>query len=164
MTSCRKTEVLLADKYSQGHVYVKGFIFYELSLEKLECFSVLVPGQYLVVSGGDDSALYAAEFDLVANDHDTANVHVIRDVTEPSAHTSSVTGSDVKTTLTCFLGLFLPENEFNQFDMALRTSWCHISSITSRCSGNEPKISRKVGRVLNSNKVHFVSLTNNITV
>ena len=50
-----------------------------------------------MVSGGDDSALYAAEFDLVSNDHDTTKVHVIREVTEPSAHTSSVTGSNVKT-------------------------------------------------------------------
>ena len=50
-----------------------------------------------MVSGGDDSAIYAAEFDLVSSDHDTTKVHVIRDVTEPSAHTSSVTGSNVKT-------------------------------------------------------------------
>jgi len=54
-----------------------------------------VSGQYLMVSGGDDSALYAAEFDLVSNDHDTTKVHVTRDVTEPSAHTSSVTGVKV---------------------------------------------------------------------
>ena len=58
-----------------------------------------------MVSGGDDSALYAAEFDLVSNDHDTTKVHVIRDVTEPSAHTSSVTGSDVKTTPNLFSGI-----------------------------------------------------------
>lgn len=82
-----------------------------------------------MVSGGDDSALYAAEFDLVSNDHDTTKVHVIRDVTEPSAHTSSVTGSDVKLPLTWFLGLSLPENEFNQFDLALRTSWSRITAL-----------------------------------
>jgi len=51
-----------------------------------------VAGQYLMVSGGDDSSLHAAVFDLVFNDNDTTKVHVIRDVTEPSAHTSSVTG------------------------------------------------------------------------
>ena len=55
-----------------------------------------------MVSGGDDSALYAAEFDLVSNDHDTTKVHVIREVTEPSAHTSSVTGSNVKTSPNLF--------------------------------------------------------------
>jgi len=47
-----------------------------------------------MVSGGDDSSLHAAVFDLVFNDNDTTKVHVIRDVTEPSAHTSSVTGND----------------------------------------------------------------------
>ena len=57
-----------------------------------------------MVSGGDDSALYAAEFDFVSNDQDTTKVHVICDVTEPSAHTSSVTGNDAKTTLDLFSG------------------------------------------------------------
>lgn len=57
-----------------------------------------------MISGGDDSALYAAEFDLVSNGHDTTKVHVVRDVKEPSAHTSSVTGSDVKTTPNLFSG------------------------------------------------------------
>ncbi|KAJ7336501.1 hypothetical protein OS493_011706 [Desmophyllum pertusum] len=51
-----------------------------------------VPGQYLLVSGGDDSALHAAEFDLVLNDNDVTKIHVIREVSEHSAHTSSVTG------------------------------------------------------------------------
>ena len=57
-----------------------------------------------MASSGDDSALYTAEFDLVSSDHDTTKVHVIRDVTEPSAHTSSVTGNDAKTTLSLFSG------------------------------------------------------------
>lgn len=87
---------------------------------------LLVSGQYLMVSGGDDSALYAAEFDLVSDDHDTAKVHVIHDVTEPSAHTSSVTGNDAKTTHDLFLGLSLPEKEFDQIDQAPPTG--HIST------------------------------------
>lgn len=64
-----------------------------------------------MVSGGDDSALYAAEFDLLFNDDDTTEVHVIRDVSEPSAHTSSVTGNHTIQFATCFLGLSLTENE-----------------------------------------------------
>lgn len=47
-----------------------------------------------MVSGGDDSSLHAVVFDLVFNENDTTKVHVIHDVTEPSAHTSSVTGND----------------------------------------------------------------------
>ena len=53
----------------------------------------LVPGQYLLVSGGDDSALYAAEFSLMPDDNDVTQVHVTREVSEASAHTSSVTGN-----------------------------------------------------------------------
>ena len=59
-----------------------------------EFFSISVPRQYLLVSGGDDTALHAAEFNLVLNDNDVTEVHVTREVSEPSAHTSSVTGND----------------------------------------------------------------------
>ena len=52
----------------------------------------LVPGQYLLASGGDDSALYVAEFSLMLDDNDVTQVHVTREVSEASAHTSSVTG------------------------------------------------------------------------
>ena len=45
-----------------------------------------------MVSGGDDSALYAAQFKLKVDDNDVTTVHVIHEVSEPSAHTSSVTG------------------------------------------------------------------------
>lgn len=51
-----------------------------------------VSGQYLLVSGGDDAALYAAEFNLKLNKNDVTKVHVTREVSEPFAHTSSVTG------------------------------------------------------------------------
>lgn len=53
----------------------------------------LVPGQYLLVSGGDDSALYAAECSLMPDDNDVTQVHVTREVSEASAHTSSLTGN-----------------------------------------------------------------------
>lgn len=46
-----------------------------------------------MVSGGDDSALYAAEFGLMLDDNDVTKVHVLREVSEASAHTSSVTGN-----------------------------------------------------------------------
>ena len=70
--------------------------------------SVLVPGRYLLVSGGDDSALHAAELDLVLNDDGVTTFHVIRSVSEPSAHTSSVTGNDtVQTRLNIRVFLFL---------------------------------------------------------
>ena len=52
----------------------------------------LVSGQYLVVGGGDDSALYAAQFNLVLDNNDVTKVNVTHEVSEPSAHTSSVTG------------------------------------------------------------------------
>ena len=64
-----------------------------------------------MVSGGDDSALHAAVFDLF-NDNDTTKVHVICQVSEPSAHTSSVTGNDAIQPTTCFPGLPHPQNEF----------------------------------------------------
>lgn len=75
-----------------------------------------------MVSGGDDSSLHAAVFDLVFNDNDTTKVHVIHDVTEPSAHTSSVTGNDAIQPTICSLGLPHPENEFN---LALQTFRSH---------------------------------------
>lgn len=58
---------------------------------------ILVSGQYLLVSGGDDAALYAAEFNLKLNKNDVTKVHVTREVSEPFAHTSSVTGNDGST-------------------------------------------------------------------
>ena len=48
----------------------------------------------MLVSGGDDSALYAAQFTLKLDSNDVTKVHVIREITEPSAHTSSVTGNN----------------------------------------------------------------------
>jgi len=48
----------------------------------------------LLVSGGDDSALYAAQFTLKLDSNDITKVHVIREITEPAAHTSSVTGNN----------------------------------------------------------------------
>ena len=62
---------------------------------------ILVSGQYLLVSGGDDAALYAAEFNLKQNKNDVTKVHVTREVSEPFAHTSSVTGNNGSTS---FLG------------------------------------------------------------
>lgn len=56
---------------------------------------ILVSGQYLLVSGGDDTALYAAEFNLKQNKNDVTNVNMTREVSKPSAHTSSVTGVKV---------------------------------------------------------------------
>ena len=76
-----------------------------------------------MVSGGDDSALHAAVFDL-SDDNDTTKVHVIRQVSEPSAHTSSVTGNDATQPTTCFLGLPHLENEFG---LASRTFRGHIT-------------------------------------
>lgn len=71
---------------------------YEYYKNRHSSVSVLVPGQYLLVSGGDDSALHAAEFDLVLNDNDVTKIHVIREVSEHSAHTSSVTGNNATET------------------------------------------------------------------
>ena len=51
----------------------------------------------MLVSGGDDSALYVAQFTLKLNSNDVIKVHVIREITEPSAHTSSVTGNNTFT-------------------------------------------------------------------
>ena len=48
----------------------------------------------MLVSGGDDSALYAAQFSLQLDSNDVTKVHMIREITEPSAHTSSVTGNN----------------------------------------------------------------------
>ena len=48
----------------------------------------------MLVSGGDDSALYAAQFTLKLDSNDVTEVHVIREITESSAHTSSVTGNN----------------------------------------------------------------------
>lgn len=58
---------------------------------------VLFVGEYLLVSGGDDSALHAAQFTLKLDRDDDTKVHVIREITEPSAHTSSVTGNNTCT-------------------------------------------------------------------
>ena len=49
------------------------------------------------MSGGDDSALYAAQFTFKLDSNDVTKVHVIREITEPSAHTSSVTGNNTCT-------------------------------------------------------------------
>ncbi|XP_067037076.1 tRNA (34-2'-O)-methyltransferase regulator WDR6-like isoform X3 [Acropora muricata] len=51
-----------------------------------------VPGQYLMVSGGDDSALYAAEFSFVVGNDNVIKIDVTREASRASAHTSSVTG------------------------------------------------------------------------
>ena len=52
----------------------------------------IVPGQYLMVSGGDDSALYAAEFSFVVGNDNVIKIDVTREASRASAHTSSVTG------------------------------------------------------------------------
>ena len=45
-----------------------------------------------MVSGGDDSALYAAEFSLVVGNDNVIKIDVTREASRASAHTSSVTG------------------------------------------------------------------------
>ena len=68
---------------------------------------VLFLGEYLLVSGGDDSALYAAQFTLKLDGDDVTKVHVIREITEPSAHTSSVTGNNTCTPRESTLALYI---------------------------------------------------------
>ena len=45
-----------------------------------------------MVSGGDDSALYAAEFSFVVGNDNVIKIDVTREASRASAHTSSVTG------------------------------------------------------------------------
>ena len=80
---------------------------------------ILVSGQYLLVSGGDDAALYAAEFNLKHNKNDVTKVHVTREVSEPSAHTSSVTGNCGSTIVFRVLSLLLRERKRETLAMRL---------------------------------------------
>lgn len=48
----------------------------------------------MLCSGGDDSALFVAELNLYSTASGSRGIHVIRQETVQSAHTSSVTGRE----------------------------------------------------------------------
>ncbi|XP_068709317.1 tRNA (34-2'-O)-methyltransferase regulator WDR6-like isoform X1 [Montipora foliosa] len=72
------------------------FQAHQSGINALSLLKTEVPRQYLMVSGGDDSALHAVEFSFIL-DNDIIKVDVTREASCASAHTSSVTGVKILT-------------------------------------------------------------------
>lgn len=68
------------------------FLAHQSGINAISITKTQVPGQYFMVSGGDDSALYAAEFSFVVGNDNVIKIDVTREASRASAHTSSVTG------------------------------------------------------------------------